>query len=526
MVRSTSWFRRSTSKSTAALSARRTEIQRSSCLSALSFGTSTSRMVSSVPPRPSSSKVKVSLFSAQYVTAKECGGDFSMTLEGRVSPFENRNSMPSSYSPTTLADSAQNFARPSAVDSMAWTFAGGEARWRRHSSVRTAVVMRRRRGLRYSSVPSSRDLLRVPPGLVEQEVALDERHVAGPHVPCRQCRLQIIEEGLALHRPPALEEEVPAGVIGEVDVPDAREVRVGQGVIPVLPEPADAPEPPVRQGEHVLGREPVDLLSLEEASEDPVRLLPRALRLRLDHREVRVPHLPRHLLDVQGLRLVVVEGLEHPLDLLPAELAPEHLQAAGEPHVHRLLQLLNPGVPALEDARHRNRLHELLPGREVVGLLGEPHEGHAHRHRPVVEVVLHLQLVLPDAVDERHEHSAVHDRLELDVEGVEDVLPRLHGEELLHRLRPHLPPVPAAVVPGRIERQDAGHLVVVAELLDADALLAEGDGLERVPVLVRVVDRLDEVAVDAALGVVELLVHHAVLLDRAELRARLRAHDL
>jgi len=74
--------------------------------------------------------------------------------------------------------------------------------------------------------------------------------------------------------------------------------------------------------------------------------------------------------------------------------------------------------------------------------------------------MLHLQLELADAVDERHERRGVHEALELDVERIEDVLARLHREQFLHRLRGPVP-TPARLVEGLIQGQDAGHLHVM-----------------------------------------------------------------
>src|SRR5207249_10316598 len=97
--------------------------------------------------------------------------------------------------------------------------------------------------------------------------------------------------------------------------------------------------------------------------------------------------------------------------------------------------VLDPEVPAVRDRRHRDRLREGLSRREVVRFLQEPHPWHRDGHGPVEEVMLHLELELPDAIDEGHERRGVHEALELDVERIEDVLARSHREQLFHRLR-------------------------------------------------------------------------------------------
>src|SRR5438093_13599580 len=65
------------------------------------------------------------------------------------------------------------------------------------------------------------------------------------------------------------------------------------------------------------------------------------------------------------------------------------------------------------------------------------------------------------------------------------------------------------------------------QLFDADALLRERDRFESVAVWVRAMDSLDDLLVEPGQRAsVELLVHHPVLLDRAEFRRGLRADDL
>src|SRR3989454_6199992 len=65
------------------------------------------------------------------------------------------------------------------------------------------------------------------------------------------------------------------------------------------------------------------------------------------------------------------------------------------------------------------------------------------------------------------------------------------------------------------------------QLFDADAFLRERDRFESVAVRVRAMDSLDDLLVEPGQGAsVELLVHHPVLLDRAEFGRRLRADDL
>src|SRR5205807_1652390 len=82
---------------------------------------------------------------------------------------------------------------------------------------------------------------------------------------------------------------------------------------------------------------------------------------------------PEDLIDVDSLRLRVLQRLEDALDEVPAEFRAEHLQAARIPHVQGVLEVLDPEVPAVRDRRHRDRLHEGLSRREVVRFLQEPH---------------------------------------------------------------------------------------------------------------------------------------------------------
>src|SRR5881397_114712 len=95
------------------------------------------------------------------------------------------------------------------------------------------------------------------------------------------------------------------------------------------------------------------------------------------------------------------------LEMFGSELGGEHLEPARGPHVHGLLDLLEAEVPAVHHARHRDRLQELLPRREVVRLLEPPHVRHAQGHRSIEEVVLHLELILADAVDQGEEYGGV-----------------------------------------------------------------------------------------------------------------------
>src|SRR5438093_11943606 len=65
------------------------------------------------------------------------------------------------------------------------------------------------------------------------------------------------------------------------------------------------------------------------------------------------------------------------------------------------------------------------------------------------------------------------------------------------------------------------------QLFDADAFLRERDRFESVAVWVRAMDSLDDLLVEPGQRAsVELLVHHPVLLDRAEFGRRLCADDL
>ena len=139
--------------------------------------------------------------------------------------------------------------------------------------------------------------------------------------------------------------------------------------------------------------------------------------------------------------------------------------------------------------------------------------------------MLHLELELPDAIDEGHERRGVHEALELDVERIEDVLARSHREQLFHRLRRPVA-APTGLVERLVQREDAGHLHVMPELFDAHPLLRERDRVELVSGRVRPMHPLHDLLVQAREGAaVELLVHHPVLLDRPELRGRLRPDD-
>src|SRR6266705_3387740 len=368
--------------------------------------------------------------------------------------------------------------------------------------------------------------LGITPLFVEQEVFFHEIPVPALHVPIGKDRSEIVDVRSALDRLSSLRQEVSVDVEGQIHVTDPRRVGSRIAIVAELRETANAEEPAIRQEEEVVLCESVHGLPLlGDPSEGRIRLVPGTTDLRLDNREVRVLHFAEHLFDVDDLCLAVLQRLEHALHEVSAELRSEHLKAAGIPHVQRLLEVLDPEIPAIHDARDRDRLHESLPGGEVIRLLEEPHPRHRESHRPVQEVVLHLELELPDAVDERHECGGVHEALELDVERVEDVLARLHREELLHRLRRPVTS-PAGLVERRVERQDARHLHVMSQLLDADALLRERDRFESVTIRVRAMDSFDDFLVQSGQGAsVELLVHHPVLLDRAEFRRRLRPDD-
>src|SRR2546430_17678672 len=141
-------------------------------------------------------------------------------------------------------------------------------------------------------------------------------------------------------------------------------------------------------------------------------------------------------------------------------------------------------------------------------------------------MVLHLELELTDPVDERHERRGIHEALELNVERIEDMFARLHREQFLHSLRGPVPPPPRPVE-RLVQREDAGHLHVMPQLLDAHPLLRERDRVELVTRRIGPMNAFDDLLVEPGeRAVVELLVYHAVLLNRTEFRRGLRADDL
>jgi hypothetical protein len=72
--------------------------------------------------------------------------------------------------------------------------------------------------------------------------------------------------------------------------------------------------------------------------------------------------------------------------------------------------------------------------REMERFLAQ-HGRHRRRVRLVRGDLLHRELILPDAIDERGEHDVVEEGVELEVEGRQDVAARLHREDLLDHVR-------------------------------------------------------------------------------------------
>src|SRR5256885_16604393 len=128
-------------------------------------------------------------------------------------------------------------------------------------------------------------------------------------------------------------------------------------------------------------------------------------------------------------------------------------------------------------------------------------------------MVLHLELELSDPVDERNERRGIHEALALDVERLEPMLARLDREPFLHRPRGPVPP-PPRLVERLVQREDASHLHVMPQLLDAHPLLRERDRVELVTRRIGPMNAFDDLLVEPGeRSTVELLVHHAVLLD-------------
>src|SRR2546427_9089741 len=166
--------------------------------------------------------------------------------------------------------------------------------------------------------------LRRPPLLVEEEVRLDEFPMPARHVPRREHPAQIVDVGVTLDWLAPIRQDVSMDVVRKVDVPHPGRVRTGVAVVAELREPADSEEPSIRQEEEIVLRESVHRLPvLDDPSQGRVGLFPRASYFRLDDGEVSVLHFSEDLLDVDDLRLPVLQRLEHALDEVTAELRPE-----------------------------------------------------------------------------------------------------------------------------------------------------------------------------------------------------------
>src|ERR1041384_4079970 len=209
-------------------------------------------------------------------------------------------------------------------------------------------------------------------------------------------------------------------------------------------------------------------------------------------------HLP-DFLDVLVHRLAIRHVLETVLNvLLATSLVAEHLEAAREPLVDRVLherevrERIAPGG-ALGGPAQRDDAR-----REVERLLAA-HGGHAAGPGAVGGYLLHRERVLAHAVDECRERDVVHERVVVEVERVQHVVARGHGQELLDHLRAR---EAAGDVRPVLRQEQVQHLVAVAQLLGHHA-----DHPRAVLVVVRAVDRA------------------GVLLDADELGRRLRLDD-
>src|SRR3989449_9659835 len=179
------------------------------------------------------------------------------------------------------------------------------------------------------------------------------------HVPSRKDCPEIVDISSALDRLSSLPQKVSADVIREIHVTDPRRVGSGIAIITDLRKPTVWEDPPIRQEEEIVLRESVlGLPFLGDPPQGRFRLFPRASCFRLDDGEVRVLHFSEDLLDVEDLRLPVLQRLEHALDEVTAELRPEHLEPSRVPHVQRLLEVLDSEIRSEEHTSElQSRLH-------------------------------------------------------------------------------------------------------------------------------------------------------------------------
>src|SRR5438552_12256076 len=235
----------------------------------------------------------------------------------------------------------------------------------------------------------ARSRLRRAPLLVEQELLFDELPVPAPHIPIGQDRPEVVDVGAAFDRLPAVRQQISVDIVREVHVAYAGGLGPGHSIVAVFREPTDSEEPAIREEHQVVRADPFDgLPRFEDSAEDRLRFFAGAAGLRLDDRQVDVLDFAEDLVDVDPLRLGVLQRLEDALDEVPAEFRAEHLQAARLPHVQGVLEVLDLDIPAVGDGRHRDRLHEGLSRREVVRFLQEPHPWHRDGHGAVEEVLL------------------------------------------------------------------------------------------------------------------------------------------